>query len=158
MSPEIVCHFDVAIFEDSVRSALRDFTDRPDAIDRLGAALDLYRGPLLEGEVVGDWHLDLRDRLARLHVEGLSALGDLLMRQERYAEAVEIYRRAIASDDLHEASYRQLMIGLTRSGDRAQALRLYQRLEALLANELDTEPEAATRELYDQLRTSAALA
>ena len=44
------------------------------------------------------------------------------------------------------------MICLARSGDRSQALRLCQRLETLLDQELGVEPERETTALHERLR------
>ena len=47
------------------------------------------------------------------------------------------------------------MLSLARVGDRAQALRLYQRLETLLETELGARPEAATVAIYEQVKAQA---
>lgn len=49
------------------------------------------------------------------------------------------------------------MLGLALSGERGAALAQYRQLQTLLAHELRLEPEAATRELYERIRTSAHL-
>ena len=147
------CLFDAAVFERDVASALADLRKGTgDALERLRVALTWYRGPFLEDEVVGDWHLDARDRLARLHLEGALALGDALLAAGRGAEAADAFRRVIREDDLHEPAYRRLMLALARDGERTQALRLYQRLETLLEKELGARPEAATTEVYEQVK------
>jgi non-specific serine/threonine protein kinase len=152
VSPDIRCVFDARVFEDEVSAALDEMHDGRSGVDRLQAVLEMYRGAFLDEEVVGDWHLEVRDRLARIHVEAQLALAAELGEHERYAEAAEAYWRVIGEDDLHEAAYRQLMTCLARAGDRSQALRLYQRLETLLAQELGVEPERETTALYERLR------
>jgi non-specific serine/threonine protein kinase len=152
VSPDVRCVFDADVFEGEVKAALEELRAGRDAVDRLRGALEWYRGPFLDEEVVGDWHVEIRDHLSRVHLDGRFALGAELCAHEKYAEAAEAYWRVIAEDDLHEAAYRQLMICLARSGDRTQAMRLYQRLEALLEKELDAEPERETVELYERLQ------
>lgn len=150
VSPELRCDFDVVTFEREASALLRGRT-APD-IDRLRAALGRYRGPFLDGEIVGDWHLDIRGRLARMHLDALLTLGGWLVAEQRYAEAADAYRDAVVADDLHEPAYRELMTCLARTGDRAQALRLYQRLVHLLRDELDAEPEPETVQLHARLQ------
>lgn len=157
LSPEVACHFDVSAFEAAVPQALRELGTHPDAARRLQDALVTYRGPFLQDEVMSGWHLDIRDRLARLRVDGLLGLGSALMAERRYLEASDLYRRAIETDELHEGAYRHLMTCLAHLGDRAQSLRLFQRLTALLEQELEAEPEAATVALYERLKGSDAL-
>jgi DNA-binding SARP family transcriptional activator len=154
LAPEVRCVFDAALFEREAEEALADLRAGKDALERLRAALTWYRGPFLEDEVVGDWHLETRDRLARVHQEAAFALGEALSAAGRHAEAADAYRRVLAEDDLHEPAYRQLMLSLARAGDRSQALRLYQRLETLLEKELQTSPEPATIAVREEIKAA----
>jgi DNA-binding SARP family transcriptional activator len=154
LAAEVRCVFDAALFEREVEEALSDLRAGKNALERLRVALTWYRGPFLEDEVVGDWHLETRDRLARIHQDGAFALGEALSAAGRHAEAADAYRRVIAQDDLHEPAYRQLMLSLARAGDRSQALRLYQRLETLLEKELETSPEPATIAVRDEIKAA----
>jgi DNA-binding SARP family transcriptional activator len=150
------CEFDASSFEREVGAALRDLQSAAAAAPRLQKGLALYRGDFLEHEVVGDWHLAVRDRLQRLHLEGLSALGEHFMRAEQYALARDVYQRLLLSDDLNEEAYRRLMICLAHLGERRHALRLYQRLLVLLEDELSTTPEPETTELFELLQRGQA--
>jgi DNA-binding SARP family transcriptional activator len=53
---------------------------------------------------------------------------------------------------LHEDAVRALMSCHVELGERAQALRVYQRFAERLMKELDAEPDEATTELFDQIR------
>ena len=55
-----------------------------DAPALLEQALARFRGDLLDGEPVGDWHLEHRDRLQRLYVDALMELGARLIKEERH--------------------------------------------------------------------------
>jgi len=148
--------FDALLFEREVKDALRASGDAA-ATDALKAALARYRGELLAEERVGDWHLEIRDRLARLFAEGTRALGQRLERAERHAEAAEAYRRLVAADPMDEEAHRRLMLALARTGERAQALRQYERLVVLLRAELEAEPEPETVSLHERLRRAEAV-
>jgi DNA-binding SARP family transcriptional activator len=97
-------------------------------------------------------HLATRDRLRMLCVDGLVALGELLMATSGFAEAVEIYQRIVLMEDLREDAHRRLMECLAHTGKRGRALRHYERLVTLLHNELDAEPEDATVALFESIR------
>ncbi|HET9949045.1 MAG TPA: BTAD domain-containing putative transcriptional regulator [Longimicrobiales bacterium] len=153
INPAITCRFDAEVFEFEVSGALIDLRRGIPAVDRLTAALGLWRGPFLDQEIVGDWHLEVHDRLRRLHLEGRMALGRLHAEAGRHDLAAEAYRRVIADDDLHEEAYRRLMLCLARTGDRSQALRLFQKLTALLERDVGARPEPATVEIYERLRS-----
>jgi DNA-binding SARP family transcriptional activator len=142
--------FDATIFEREIVTALRDRS--AESTERLARALDLYRGPFLAGEPVGDWHLQLHDRLRRLCVDGRFELGRRLMDAEQLAEAAEAFQHLLQLEDLHEEAYRHLMVCEARLGARIGALRRYERLVLHLRDELDAEPEPETVRLYDRLR------
>jgi len=146
---------DADTFEREVTAVRRELARGEAVLERMRAALALYRGDFLAGELIGDWHLERRDHLARLCVDGLLALGDRLLEGERWQEAADAYRAVLERDPLHKASYRQLMRCLTHSGERTQALRLYQRLSDTLRDELATSPAAETVRLYKQLQAGA---
>ena len=46
----------------------------------------------------------------------------------------------IARDNLNEAAYRKLMRCVEQLGDRREAIRVYERLAAVLRQELDADP------------------
>ena len=120
----------------------------------LERALDRFRGDLLDGEPAGDWHLEHRDRLQRLYVDALMELGARLVSEERHAKAADVFRRVLARDDLHEDAVRALMECHVRLGERAQAMRDYQRFAERLAKELDAEPDDETMELFERIKNS----
>jgi predicted ATPase/DNA-binding SARP family transcriptional activator len=157
VAPHVRAVFDATAFEAEVTASVRGIRAGDGGLERLHAGLALYRGPFLEDQVVGDWHLTVRDRLGRLHLDGLLALGVQLFSAERWVEAAEAYRRVIEADDLHEEAYRRLMFSLAHAGDRSQALRLFQRLCALLDEELGARPEPETVELFERLQEAGPL-
>lgn len=154
VAPEWVL-FDATAFEATVVAALRTLRHTPAdaaAAAALSGALAQYRGHLLDEERVGDWHFELRDRLARLHEEAMLALASCHAREGRHAEAAELYRRLVALDPLHERAVQLLMVALARDDRRGEALRAYDRLRQALRQELDAEPDDDLAALAGQLR------
>jgi predicted ATPase/DNA-binding SARP family transcriptional activator len=152
----LVRELDVTAFERDVTTACREIRNVRDGMAgtaRLEAALARYRGDFLDGEPVGDWHLEHRDRLQQLYVGALMELGARHAMDDRHAKAVEAFRRVLARDELHEQALRALMQALDASGERAQALRAYQRFEARLRDELDATPEEETVRLMARLQS-----
>jgi predicted ATPase/DNA-binding SARP family transcriptional activator len=152
-----IIEFDGSQFETQVTDALRRSRRGPVPVDALHSALALYRGAFAEGEPFGDWHLETRDQLARLHAEGLETLGAALVKQERYDEAAAVFERLIRQEELHEDAYRALMVCRARAGDRTAAMREYRRLEAVLKREMDDEPSDETAALFRKLQRGEAL-
>jgi two-component SAPR family response regulator len=153
VDPTVVAEFDVTRFEESVGTARRALKrGEPDAVTALERAVGLYRGDFLDGEPAGDWHLEFRDRLQRIYLDALMELGAALSKEERHARAADVYRRVLARDELHEEAVRALTVTLARQGERAPALRLYQRFAERLQKELEAEPDEETTELFQRLQ------
>lgn len=146
---------DAIRFADRIVAALRLAQAGSVPVDALQEALLDYAGGYLEANTAGDWHLEHRDHLRRLYLNGLSALGRGLTAAARFEEAAEVYRKLVRTDDLNETAHRGLMHALARAGDRAGALRHYERLVALLEAELEAAPEQETVDLADAIRAAA---
>lgn len=140
--------FDAETFEREVSEALR--SKAADATGRLARAIELYRGDFFENAAVGEWHLEVRDRLRDLYSRALSTLGRALMTAGDFRAAAETYQRLVDLDDLDEQACRNLMTCYGRVGDGAGAGRAYRRLVEALRKELDTEPEEVTRRVYER--------
>jgi DNA-binding SARP family transcriptional activator len=137
---------DVLAFERLVRRG------DPQALQQ---AADLYRGDLLEGLAVAtpsfeEWLTAERERVRDLALE---ALARLLAHQIKSEEplAMETARRLLALDPLQEAVHRTLIRIYARHGRRDAALRQYQSCVETLRRELSVEPEAETRQLYQEV-------
>jgi class 3 adenylate cyclase/tetratricopeptide (TPR) repeat protein len=119
--------------------------------DRLDDALGLWRGELLAG-LDDDWVYERRDELRDRVAELLALLAARAEDGGEVQTAIEYTRRRVALDPLAEEPQRDLMRRLATAGDRAAALRVYERLAGRLRDELRIAPSPATRELADTLR------
>jgi DNA-binding SARP family transcriptional activator len=128
--------------------------------EALQQAVDLYRGDLLEGFGVTEAPFEewLSAERERLREHDLEALAKLLAHQTKSEEsdAVATALRLLALDPLQEAVHRALMRLYVRDGRRDAALRQYQSCVETLRRELSVEPEAETRELYQEVLRSRA--
>jgi DNA-binding SARP family transcriptional activator len=153
LDPAVPCELDAVRFEAQLAAALANGA----GVEPLEAALALYRGPLFDGEAVGEWHLERRERLQERFHAGLLALAAAHAEAGRAREAADAYRRLLASDPMHEDACRGLMTTLARLGERAQALRAYRDVASRLWDELGTEPDPETTELFERLQAGARL-
>lgn len=90
------------------------------------------------------------EQLRLLFESELQQLGESDARPDRRAA---LARRLIAFDATHEGASRILMRALADTGERAQALREYERCRAALRTALDVEPSTETRALHQAIRT-----
>ncbi len=118
---------------------------------RLDDALSLDRGDLLAG-LDDDWVYERRDE-HRDRVAGvLAQLAAAAEADGDLRAAIGYTRRQTALDPLAEEPQRDLMRRLAADGDRAGAIKAYERLSQRLRNELRIAPSRATRELVETLR------
>ncbi|AKF09323.1 BTAD domain-containing putative transcriptional regulator [Sandaracinus amylolyticus] len=146
--PDLDAWFDATRFEAEAAAALR----APRSSARLDAALALYRGDFLEGEEMGDWSLELHTRLRRMHHDVLSAAADLRIEGDDVAGAAQLLERLVRADALREDAHRRLMRCHARAGERDRALQQYERLVAVLADQLGASPERESMALRDRIR------
>jgi len=144
------CWIDCEAFE-SLVAAAKSALDSDQAIEYLQQAILLYREDFL-ADLAADWPLLRREQLRRLYHGALLLLGKLLFAAARYPEAELIYRRALADDNYLEAAHRGAMRCLAYMGEQGQALRHYDALVVLLAQELRSRPARETTELAERLR------
>jgi predicted ATPase/DNA-binding SARP family transcriptional activator len=120
----------------------------------LEQAVWLYRGPLLEG-CVEAWAFQERQVREQAYLGALERLAEEALASGNPATAERHLRQAVGVDPLRESAQRGLMRALAAGGNEAAALRVYRELRLLLQREMNTEPGAETRALFEQLRAEA---
>lgn len=125
----------------------------------LAAAADLYRAPLLtdlniEEDAWSEWRDQERERLEDLAVDSMVRHGQHALQSGNPEAALKNANRAIAVNDLREDAHRLIIQALTATGRKAEALKRYQELVALLKRELNIEPDAVTQSLVAGLRSA----
>lgn len=87
------------------------------------------------------WIDEWRHRLAEISIRGLEGHAMCVMEVgDPLSEAERITRMLVDRAPFRETGYRLLMLALERSGNPAEALRVFDRLRNLLAEELGTIP------------------
>ncbi len=122
----------------------------------LAAAVELYRERLLSDvsiseEAWADWVGGERQRLEELALDGLVRFGEIELAAGHPNKALETAHRALAMNNLREDAHRLIMQALAAAGRKAEALKHYQDLVALLGRELSTKPDVATELLVAEL-------
>ena len=121
------------------------------AIDRYEQARNLYRGDYLEEEVYAGWCRGERERLRELYLEVLTRNAECYAHSEKFAEAVNICRKALVLDPCLENFHFMLMKYLASAGHPELASTQYNHCRELLAREFDTTPLPRTRRLYKSI-------
>jgi YVTN family beta-propeller protein len=113
-------------------------------------ASSLSRPPFLPGED-GGWVEEKRRELLSIRRRAVSCLADACLQSEQEGEAAKWAEESLALDPFRETAYRRLMTAYAAAGDRADALRVYERCRRLLADELGAYPSPETESLYREL-------
>jgi DNA-binding SARP family transcriptional activator/TolB-like protein len=125
-------------------------------------AVTLYHGPFLDGFYLEDaaeferWTETERARLAGRYVDCLGRLADAAEGGADHATAVRWRRRLVEADPVGSRSALALMRALVASGDRTAALQHARIYEALVQQELESEPDPSITAYVAQLRAGAA--
>ena len=117
----------------------------------LRKAVDLYMGDLLPAWY-HDWCLRERERLQILYLNALERLVDCCEAEQNYDEGLMLVERILQIDAVHERAYQQLMRLHYQRGDRAAAVRQYERCASVLQAELGISPGHQTLTLLEQIR------
>ena len=141
---------DAAVFEDDLTAGLAalEAGRHSQARERLGRALDLWRGPVLAD--LSDYAF-IQAEAARLEELRLAAWegrieADLAL--GRHDALTAELERLVGDYPLRERLHGQLMLALYRCGRQADALAAYRRVRDLLAAELGIDPGEPLRRLH----------
>lgn len=123
-----------------------------DAWGPAGVAYHVASRPLLQG-VDQPWLDQWRRRLEDIRVRGLECLAQVRLELggPTLTQAEQCARQLIELAPYRESGHRILMEALERRGNVAEALLAYERLRALLQDELGVEPGDAVRDVHRRL-------
>ncbi|HEY1295376.1 MAG TPA: BTAD domain-containing putative transcriptional regulator [Chloroflexota bacterium] len=128
---------------------------------QLDQAVDLWRGPFLEGfdlRDCSDWDewLELeRSAWQQRMLDALEHAADAHAAEGDWSGGLAHARRALRMDPLQERFHRQVMQLHERAGDRAAALTHYRTAAEVLASELAVQPDPATQRLYREILSAS---
>ncbi|MFQ6027795.1 MAG: BTAD domain-containing putative transcriptional regulator [Dehalococcoidia bacterium] len=110
-------------------------------------ALAITKRPFLPGET-GDWVELKRQQLVSLQVRALDSYVSVCLNTDQPSLAVQMANQAVALEPYRETGYQRLMLAHRALGNRAEALRVYQRCRELLSEELGVDPSPETEAIY----------
>jgi SARP family transcriptional regulator, regulator of embCAB operon len=109
--------------------------------------------PFLEG-ANGPWTQRRRAWLRDVYLRSLEVLAEVWIARGDPVLAVADTEEALRSEPFRESLYRLLMRAHERAGNRAEALKVYERCAALFVEELGVDPSPETEAIYlDILRS-----
>jgi DNA-binding SARP family transcriptional activator len=150
--------YDVVAFETGIAAALAARPGELEAalLEKLVAALAHYRGDLLLGWY-DNWVLGERERLRLLCLRGYRRLMEHYAATGDVENALAAGHAALRIEPLQELVQQRVIELYHASGQRAAAIRQYERLTELLKSELGIAPSKNTRALIDGIRAERPL-
>lgn len=144
INPEMAVRYDVTDFA----SALVDgrVEDQPARITAWQRAIDMYRGPFLQGHT-DKWILQRRADFRAGYLEALTEMAHVRLAEDRPENALSLFQRALNEDFSRQDIHREVMQLFARLGRRSEAAAHYQRLvDELRKDGKEAAPE--TQKLY----------
>jgi LuxR family transcriptional regulator, maltose regulon positive regulatory protein len=151
---------DVAAFErlaDQCSRRLKQDSETTEMATLSDSLLSLYGGELLKGETDAPWLIAARDRVRNKFLRTLKLLGAYWEGQENWGQARNLYERVLEIDNVAEDIYRGLMRCYLRTGEPAEALKVYQRCRRMLSLVLDMAPSPETEILLRNIHVAPRL-
>ena len=148
---------DAWVFAERVREGRRalDAGDPAPASELLSAALGLWRGPPLAEVAFEDFAQAEIRRLEELRLEAVEVRAEAELELGRHAQLVGELESLLVEQPGRERVASLLMLTYYRCGRQGDALEVYQRTRAHLAEELGLEPGPALKVLQAQILEQA---
>jgi len=121
------------------------------AIHHYRKAVQLYRGPLFDDDLNGDWYLPEQRHLNELYLQALESLGDIYFDLGELSSAEQFGQLALANDPCCEPVHRLLMRCYASEHKQQLVCRQYRICVDALRDELGVPPGAETLRLFHDL-------
>ncbi|MDO8486034.1 MAG: BTAD domain-containing putative transcriptional regulator, partial [Candidatus Limnocylindrales bacterium] len=147
-------HVDVEAFRAAVLEGREHVARNEDAsaLRAFQRALDTWSGEPLAEDFYADWAQPYRLELQRLQLEALEAGARAALRLGQPTQATQLAEMAIVREPLRESARLLFMEALAEAGDLAGALRAFEELRRLFAEEVGAEVSAEAIALHDRMR------
>jgi DNA-binding SARP family transcriptional activator len=144
VNPDVSIYYDIMAFVGALVKGRSPETD--DKAGMWQEAIDLYRGPFLQGHS-DNWIVERRRDYQAGFLEALSEMARIRLAEGRQEHALGLLLRAVSENDRYEPIHRQIMQLYANLGRRSEAAAHYQKLIEKLRTD-GKEPESETQTLY----------
>jgi DNA-binding transcriptional activator of the SARP family len=147
VNPDLAIRYDVMDFVGALMAG-RD-EDNPNRMAAWQKAVELYRGPFLQGHN-DPWIIERRRDFQAGYLEALSEMARARLAEDRPEHALGLFQRALNEDSTREDIHREVMRLYAQMGRRSEAAAHFQRLVEEL-DRVGRKPEDETQRLYDEI-------
>lgn len=147
VNPDLAIKYDVMDFVTTLMAG-RD-EENPRRVEAWAKAIELYRGPFLQGHN-DSWIVSRRKDFQAGYVEALTEMARVRLSEDRPEHALAFFQKALAEDNSHESIHREVMQLFARLGRRSEAAAHFQKL-AEEVEKAGRKLSAETQELYEKI-------
>ena len=147
INPELDIDYDAINFVHRLMEG-RD-KNNPDRIQAWQRAIEMYRGPFLQGHS-DSWIVSRRRDFQTGHLEALTEMAHVRLAEERPEHALGLFLRALSEDGQREDLHREVMRLYTKLGRRSEAAAHYQRFMEEMRKQGRTVSDD-TRAVYEDI-------
>ncbi|MBF0555597.1 MAG: hypothetical protein HQK96_13745 [Nitrospirae bacterium] len=115
-------------------------------------AFSLYNGDFLQGDQDHYWIVYQRERLKDMFVELCGKAGTYYTRVHNWHKAIDVYKKAIETDNLQETSYRGMIDCYLKANLYGEALCAYNKCKHVFNTTFDIDPSEETRSLIRTIK------
>jgi DNA-binding SARP family transcriptional activator len=147
VNPELAIAYDVMDFVGALMDGRNH--ENPNRIAAWQKAIDLYRGPFLQGHT-DPWILDRRSDFRAGYLEALTEMAHVRLSEDRLEHALGLFQRALSEDFSRQNIHRDVMQLYAKMGRRSEAAAHYQRLIEDLRKD-GKVPAEETQSVYQEI-------
>jgi two-component SAPR family response regulator len=123
-----------------------------EALNLSEKALGMYKGGFLPAEGLNEWTASMREKMRDNFMRVTLSAGKYYEQAGQWEKALEYFHKGLETDDLAEGLYQHLMLCHYKLGQKAEALKVYNRCCYALSANLGIEPSEKTEEIYSIIR------
>ena len=147
VNPELAIKYDVMDFVSTLMAG-RD-ENNPNRVEAWGNAIELYRGPFLQGHNDA-WIIERRKDFQAGYLEALTEMARVRIAEDRPEHALAFLQKALSEDNTRENIHREVMQLYAKLGRRSEAAAHYQKLVEEYSN-TDKSLEPETEQTYQNI-------
>ncbi len=148
INPNMTVYYDVIDFSKALMDG-RNVESDDARFDAWQRAVDLYRGPFLQGHS-DVWIDERREHFRAGYLEALTEMANIAVKRDRHEQALTLLQKALQEDNAREDLHREVMHLFAHLGRRSEAAGHFQKLKDEFAK--DSRPVSAeTQAVYDEI-------
>lgn len=147
----IECVTDTEELEECTKKAT-SCSDDNEKLALLLQVSELYKGDFLQGSTGEMWVIPLVRWYRSLYIGAVHEALDLLMKQERIAEAEALSTKALGIDPFDEYLIQSYLRTLLAQKKNAEALEMYKKMETMFFDELGVDFSEELHALYSEIQ------